>query len=512
MASGPAVSFRAVSKRFGATHALRDASLDIGAGTVHALVGANGAGKSTCLGVLAGRIAPDAGTVLVHDRPIPYGDPRGCRRIGISAIYQELTVIPALSALANVFLGDPPARLGVRADAAARRVYRDLRDRLGAGPPPDATAGDLAVADQQLVEIMRGLAADSRVLLFDEPTAALAWHERVLLLDLFRSLRATGLTVVLVSHNLDEVLKVSDEVTVFRDGSIVESRTTPQWTKKDLVDAMLGPATKSRLADELRTGGHADPATGTRVATRPLLQVTGLRVPGVLHGVDLTIHSGEIVGVGGLVGSGRTTLLRSLAGLEPRARGELQLTGSTTAMPRSVRAARRAGIGLLPEDRKRQGLVPQMSAASNAVLADLDSVSRFGVLSRKRTRAVVANSLARFRFPVNRLNERADHFSGGNQQKLLFARWLAKPPRLLLVDEPTRGIDIGAKQEILTVLEDLAAAGTGVVVVSSELEEVAALSHRVYVLSEGHCVGELNRATGPITTDAILRAAVRSGG
>lgn len=504
-----AVTFRRISKDFGATHALCDAELDLTAGAIHAFVGENGAGKSTCLGVLAGRIAPTRGEVRVWGKELRYGDPRAARRAGVVAIYQELTIVPALSAHANVFLGRPLTARGFLNERRMRARYLTLCEEVGVDAAPDGVpAGRLSVADQQLLEIMRALVADARVILFDEPTASLALHERHALLRLMERLRSAGLTIVFVSHNLDEVLEISDTVTVFREGSITECGPRHAWDKTRLVREMLGPDVGERLAHELLEDAPAQ--TALHAACRdeaPLLRVEALTVPGAIVDVELEIYPGEVLGLGGLVGSGRTTVLRALAGLEPRATGRLWVQGTKTPLPRTVRQARRLGIALVPEDRKRQGLVLQMDAMNNVALGSFGALSRMGVLSRRRMATETTRVAEGFGFRPERIGEIARNLSGGNQQKLLLARWGLSPPRVLLADEPTRGIDIGAKAEIMSALEALAADGLGIVVVSSELEEVSALSDRVVVLAEGRHAGTLDRRESPITPTSIMSTA-----
>jgi len=511
-AAQAAVTYRGVCKEYAATQALRDADLELAAGRVHALVGENGAGKSTCLGVLAGRIEPTRGEVSVFGDEISYGDPRGCRRAGVVAIYQELTIVPALTAQANVFLGLPLSRRGFLSEGAMRARYLELCEEIGVPAVPDGVpAGKLSVAEQQLLEIMRALVSDARVILFDEPTASLALHERDALLRLMDRLRSNGITLVFVSHNLDEVLQISDTVTVFREGSIVARGARDEWDKARLVRAMLGGEVADRIRHELLEDDEAAalelPEPAHSEGDVPLVRVAGLTVPGAVEGVGLEIYAGEILGLGGLVGSGRTTVLRALAGLEPRATGRMWVDGREVGLPRSVRQARRYGIALLPEDRKGQGLVLQMDAMNNVALSDLRSVARFGFLSRRRMAKRTTEMAAGFGFRAERIGETARNLSGGNQQKLLLARWRFCPPRILLADEPTRGIDIGAKAEIMSSLEAMASEGLGIVVVSSELEEVCALSHRVVVLAEGRMVGLLERDEASITPSRIMSTA-----
>ena len=499
--SQSAVRFRGVCKSFGTVEALRDLDLSIESGTIHALVGENGAGKSTSLGLLAGRIAPSAGEISVFGEPLSsYGDPRASRAAGVMAIYQELTIVPALSAHANVFLGQAISRAGFLSETEMRDRYVSLCERLQVEPVPSGVpAGRLSVAEQQLLEIMRAMVGEARIVLFDEPTAALAQPEREALLKLMDDLRRAGMTLAFVSHNLDEVLEVADVVSVFREGELAASGPRSRWSQADLGKEMVGREHGERLSLEL-SGEVAEPAERSarpgRVAGEPRMRVAGLSIPGVLDDVSLSVASGEILGVAGLVGSGRSSLLRSLAGLESRASGELWIEGRAVAWPSTVRAARRLGIALIPEDRKAQGLVLGMSARDNVTMSGWNEVVRHGLISSGLMNERATAATEGLGFPKDRLGRPASELSGGNQQKLLFARWRHRRPCVLLADEPTRGIDIGAKEEIATVLRELAQEGVAVVLVSSELEEVVALSDTVIVLRHGEVRAIVNREEG----------------
>ena len=513
-----AVRYNAISKRFGATQALCELDLELGERQVHALVGENGAGKSTCLGLLAGRIAPSAGTISVFGREIDYGDPRACRRAGVAAIYQELTIVPALSPQANVFLAGPLTQSGFLSEREMRARYVELCEQIGvAAAPRNARAGDLTIAEQQLLEIMRALVCDAKVILFDEPTASLALPEREALLRLMADLRDQGRTVVFVSHNLDEVLEISDTITVFRDGQLAASRPASDWTKLALVQTMLGDKAKAAVLREMLDDADVRAETAPTEATRkrpritraelPLLAGESITVPGAIRDIAFELRAGEILGLGGLVGSGRTTLLRVLAGLEPRATGRLWLDGREVALPSTVRDSRRLGIGFIPEDRKGAGLVLPMAAMDNIVLSNLGAVARNGILSGRTVAAASQAAAAQMGFQGERIGELARNLSGGNQQKLLLARWRHSVPRILLADEPTRGIDIGAKREIMDALQAMAAEELGVIFVSSDLEEVCAIADRVLVLANGASAGVLDRSTGVVTAHDVLHAA-----
>jgi rhamnose transport system ATP-binding protein len=502
MATETAVRVRNLTKHFGATRALVDIDLDVPLGTIHALVGENGAGKSTCLGILGGRISPTNGSVDVLGAPLHYGDPRAARRAGVAVIYQELTISPHLSTQANVFLGNEAHSRGLLREAEMRSAFLDLCAEMEVHLPPDVPAGTLSVADQQMLEIQRALVADPQVILFDEPTASLAEHEREALFTVMRSLRAQGRTLVLVSHNLDEVLAISDAVTVFRNGRLIRTRAASEWTKPSLVQAMLGE--KMRELRAVRAG------TARTDGDAPLVRVRDLVVPGALGPVDFDLWPGEILGVAGVVGSGRTCLLSALAGLIPRATGELEVDGVVHPWPTAVRRSRDLGFALIPEDRKHAGLFQALSGYDNITISDYSQVGRYGVLSRPRVRAAASSAATRVALDETRLAAPVGALSGGNQQKAILARWQHAPPRVLLADEPTRGVDIGAKAEVLAALGELAERGMALMVVSSELEEIQDHADRALVLSEGRQVGDVSRDSGDLDVHNILHLAFRT--
>jgi ABC-type sugar transport system ATPase subunit len=499
MSREPMIECRSLTKFFGTTAALDSVDLDIRSGTIHALVGENGAGKSTCLGIIGGRIRPTSGSVRIAGTPYREWTPRSIRQMGVFSVYQELTIVPNLSAQANVFISSPRSRLGVLAQRKMREEYVALCDRYDVRPHPDVPAGALSAADQQIVEILRVLVGAPKVILLDEPTASLAQHERDALLRLMRDLRTSGITMGFVSHNLKEVIDVADYVTVFRDGAVTGQFANDGLDPGQLVKAMLGREAGKRQA--MRT-----PRASGQVR-RPILTVDNLSIRGrPLQQVSFQLRRGEILGIAGLVGSGRTSLLTALAGAQPRARGSLRIDGEPKRWPRSPFQARKLGIALLPEDRKRSGLVLSRPAADNILLSDFSAASRFGVLSARKMREVGGAASRAFDFDVSRLGEVARRFSGGNQQKLLMARWAHVRPTILLADEPTRGIDVGAKMEILRQLQDMVDKGVSVVLVSSEIEEILSVSHRVMVLAKGRFVAEFDNALGDVSVADIIGA------
>jgi ABC-type sugar transport system ATPase subunit len=486
-----ALRARGIHKAFPGVRALHDVDFDLLAGEVHGLVGENAAGKSTLVKIMTGADDRDAGSVEAFGREERHDDPRARRRSGIAAIYQELTIVPELSAAANVFLGRPHRRGAFVSRSRTHRAFARLTARLGLAIEPDVRAGTLSPANQQMLEIMRALASDHRILIMDEPTASLGPTERERLYDAVRGLRAAGVAVVYVSHDLDEVLALCDRVSVMRDGELVATEPVERWTKDALVTAMLGhvlltPPPQRRTIDE-----------------EEVLRVEGLAVPGVLEDISLTLRRGEILGLGGLVGSGRSELLRALAGADPNADGRLFVWERERPWPRTVRSALALGIALAPEDRKAQGLVPTLSAAANVSLTDMRTVASGPVLRERRLLQRAAEAMRPLAFDVSRLREPVGSFSGGSQQKLVIGKWLHRRPDVLLMDEFTRGIDIGAKAEMLAVITRLAAQGMSIIIVSSELEEVVEGADRVLVLARGRVVGELGRADASV--ERILR-------
>ena len=484
---------------------MRDVTMDLATkGTIHALVGENGAGKSTCLGIAAGRIAPSSGTVVVAGEPLLLGSPRASKAAGVHAIYQELTIVPALSPEANVFLGRPLSKKGWLAEAAMRARYEEICARLGVAPARSSRSGSLSVAEQQVLEIMRALVSDASAILLDEPTASLAHAEREALYATLHELRDQGLALALVSHNLEEVLEHSDDITVFRDGQLVERRPAASWTKRELVTAMLG---KQNQGLEIAAGAHQPRRDSRRAGVgQPVLTVEGLTSPGLIEDISFELYPGEVLGIAGLVGSGRTSLLRALAGLDPLATGSVAVHAQPgTRVPHTVREARRRGIALLPEDRKGQGLLLARSGADNITLGEWSTLSKFSLLAGGKVGRAAADAAGPVGFDVRRLGENASRLSGGNQQKLMIARWLHTAHGVLLADEPTRGVDVGAKAEILVALQKVVEQRRSLIVVSSELEEVIGLSDRVLVLDKGRSLGILEASEREISVGLLLQ-------
>lgn len=475
-----AIRVRHVSKGFPGVQALRGVNFDLLSGEVHGLVGANGAGKSTFIRMLSGASRPDTGEIEVNGAPLFFDDPRHQRAAGIAAIYQELTIIPEMTALSNAFLGEVPQRLGLTDRRRMRARYAELSAWMGLSIPPDVRAGTLSVANQQMLEIMRAVQADRRVLIMDEPTAPLGPFERDRLYALIGRLVARGVSIIFISHDLDEVLRLCNRVSVMRDGQLVATRPAAAWSKDSLVQAMLGDVTIA-------------PGTRRAMAGRPaLLSVEGLTVPGRAADIGFTLHAGEVLGIAGLVGAGRTEVLRAIAGAEPASSGRMRIDGAAVAWPDGVRAAIARGVVLAPEDRKRQGLVLSRPSLGNLLLADLPATARGPLLDGRARRRAGEGLARRLGFDPGRLDTDALNLSGGNQQKLVLGKWLNRRPRVLLLDEPTRGIDLGAKQEIFQTIRRLTDEGMGVILVSSDLEEVVEHADRVLVMARGRQIALLD--------------------
>ena len=499
--TGAAVSFvelRGVSKRFGGVLALDDISLAITRGGVHGLVGENGAGKSTLGKIVAGEYKPDAGDVLLEGQVVHYSSPREALRRGITCVAQELSLVPARSVLENVLLGNEKTRLGFLQQGFARQQYAEAAERLGFWLDPNVRVASLSIADQQKVELMRAIARRARMIVMDEPTAALSPHDTQRLLEVVRRLAASGTTIVFVSHFLREVLEVCDEVTVLKDGAHVTTVPAATTTADQLVVAMIGRQLESSFPEKRMPAGDAP----------VVFRARGVGGFGSSGGVDLEVRRGEILGLAGLVGSGRTRLCRTLFGLG-RSSGDFFVDGQPCSLS-SPREAIAAGVVMLPESRRDEGLVMRRPIRDNVTLPHLDQFVSGGLVRRNDERAAVAQILSQVGVNETRNRGNVANISGGNQQRVLFAKWLLGTPKVLIADEPTRGVDVGAKRAIYDLLLRLASEGMAIVLVSSEIEEVLGLAHRVAVLRNGRIVGELH---GPeISKEAVMRVAFGSDG
>lgn len=489
---GPLLRMEGISKFFPGVQALNGVSLEVFPGECLALVGENGAGKSTLMKILSGVYLPDEGHLVFGGEPLTLSSPRQAQDFGISIIYQEFNLMPNLTVMENVFVGREPERFGFVRQASMARQTRELLRQLGVRLRPDAIVRDLSVADQQMVEIAKALSTNARLVIMDEPTSALSETEVTTLFQMIRQLKAQGLGIIFITHRLDEVFKIADRVTVLRDGrNAGEARVqevTPDWIVRMMVGRELGDLFQKEAAV-------------VAVGAAPALEIRGLSRTGtmrdaaaiVLNDVSLTVRSGEIVGLAGLVGSGRTEVVRAVFGADPFDRGEILIDGIHVQI-RSPRDAIRHGIGLVPEDRKTQALVLDLTVRENITLASLSRLVRFGFVLRGKERARAREFVQALRIRTPSLDQRAINLSGGNQQKVVIAKWLALRPRVLIMDEPTRGIDIGAKAEVHHLMSELAGQGVAILMISSELPEVLGMSDRVLVMRQGRIAGELLRA------------------
>jgi rhamnose transport system ATP-binding protein len=472
-----------VSKSFGAVAALRDVRLELRAGEAHALVGENGAGKSTLVKILAGAHAPDAGTLTLDGRPLVLHNPADARAAGIAVIYQEPTLFADLSVAENIFMGRQPLRGMRRIDAAEmRRRAAELFARLGVQMDPDRPARGLSIADQQLVEIAKALSFDARVLIMDEPTAALSGVEVERLFAVARSLRDAGAAVLFISHRFDEVFALCERITVMRDGQWVSTDPTAELTVADVVRRMVGRDVSAMFPKEDTEAGAAR------------LEVRGLTRQGAFADVSFTVRGGEIVALAGLVGAGRSEVIRAVFGVDGYDSGEVLVDGKPLRRG-SAAAAIAAGLALVPEDRRQQGLVMELSVERNATLPRRWKLAGFGLLFGGSERRSAQDWARRLQVKAAKLADPVATLSGGNQQKVVLAKWLATEPRVLIVDEPTRGIDVGTKAEVHRLLSRLAADGVAVLMVSSELPEVLGMADRVLVMHEGRLTADIPRST-----------------
>lgn len=474
-----------VSKSFGGVAAVNNVSFELRAGEVHGLVGANGAGKSTFTRILAGAEKADGGSIRRDGHDIAPATPREGRLEGIAAIYQELSLVPEMSALSNVFIGNLLQKgpfLDVR---AMRKRYTEISAWMGVEIPPRAVVRSLSIADQQMLEIMRAMQGRNAVLVMDEPSAPLGPKERAKLHALIAQLAGRGTGIIFISHDLDEVLTHCDRVSVMRDAQLIDTRPANEWSKASLVTAMLGRA--SDVQGTVRSHYGAE-----------VLSAENVSVTGRVFNATFSVQAGEILGIAGLVGAGRTELLCALAGAEPRASGRMTVMGKSHLLPASLQQAISTGIALVPEDRKRQGLVLSRSSLSNITLPSLKSFSRFSFLRRSRQRQSGESLSLAVGFSPSRIQAVSGKLSGGNQQKLVIGKWLYRRPRVLLLDEPTRGVDVGAKHEIYQAVRRIANEGAAIVLVSSDLDEVVANADRIIVLARGRIVGELSKAEASV--------------
>jgi ABC-type sugar transport system ATPase subunit len=480
--SEAAVRFEHIAKRFPGVQALDDVSLEIASGSCHALCGENGAGKSTLGKILAGIYAPDSGRIVVHGREVEFTGPRDALAVGIGMVHQELAFCGNLSVAENLCLAAMPSRRGFVVRDALARQARAMLAEIGAELDVFRSLGELTTAQQQIVQIASAVGSGARIIVFDEPTSSLSQLDAERLYELIGRLKARGVTCIYVSHRMPEVFKLCDTVTVLRDGRHVATRPATELSETELVQMMIG----REVAEYFPRARHD-------AQREELLRVDGLSLPGKFEDIGFSLHAGEVIGLAGLVGAGRSDVAAALFGIEPPAAGTIRVRGREVTV-HSPSEAIELGIGLVPEDRKRQGLVQTESGLRNTSLSILDRLSRFTWIDRVKERALVQEYFDRLRVRAPSVDVMVAGLSGGNQQKIVLARWLAARSKILILDEPTRGVDVGAKAEIHALIGELAEQGAAVLLISSELPELLNLSDRILVLRAGKIVGELTRA------------------
>ncbi|MFZ1429637.1 MAG: sugar ABC transporter ATP-binding protein [Geminicoccaceae bacterium] len=494
----PVLAVEGLSKSFPGVRALHDVRFDVRAGEVHALMGENGAGKSTLIKIVSGVYRPDSGSIKIDGRETRFSGPQAAQAAGIATVFQELLLFPDLSVAENIFLGHAPRSAwgGIDWRAMTTRASEILASLEIHELDVTAPVSSLSVANRQRVEIAKALSLNARVLIMDEPTAALPEADVLRLFAIVRNLRARGVGVVYISHRMAEIFLLADRVTVLRDGEFVATKAVADTSEPDLITMMVG-----------RTIDHLFPKFATKVGP-PVLEVRDLVSPPVVRGVSLTVRAGEIVGLAGLIGSGRSEVAQTVFGITPAQSGEIRIDGEVVRIG-SAAQAKRHGIAYVPEDRGSQGIVRPMSLRHNVSMAVLERIVRHGFIDRATEAVMATDAIDRFGIRARGPDQIVGKLSGGNQQKVVLGKWLATKPRLLIMDEPTRGIDVGAKAEIHRLMSELAAQGLAVLMISSELPEILGMSDRILVMREGRIVAEFARAEAD--QENIANAMMRVG-
>lgn len=478
-----AIEMIGVSKHFGGIQALKNVSFSVKKGSVHALVGENGAGKSTLMKILSGVYKKDQGRTILDDKDVEINDYSHSQALGIAFVPQELALVQYFSVAENIFLGREPRQAG-KTLIDWKGLYKDtekLLEELNINLNPKTKVRDLSVSDQQMVVIARILSQDAKVIIMDEPTARLGHHEIIKLLDYIRYLKAKGNTIIYISHRLEEIFEICDSVTVLRDGEAVSTKEVKDVTKDELIKLMVNRDVKSGQI-----------LYGDRKLAGEVLQVKNLTRTGVVRDISFSVRAGEILGIFGLVGSGRTETIRAMLGIDPRHGGTILLEGREVNF-RNIRDSIKAGLVLVPEERRNQGVILSLSIRSNVTLGDLKKYGRFGILDQRKEKQAVTELVDRLRVRRSSIEQKVGDLSGGNQQKVVLSKWMANEVKVFLLDEPTRGIDVGAKSEIYQLIEKIASEGTAVVIISSEIPEIQSICDRVIIMKEGQITAELNR-------------------
>ncbi len=495
--SRPFIEIDHISKSFGGVHALRDVSFDIRPGELHALVGENGAGKSTLIKVLGGNYLPEHGTVKVEGHELKLGDVKASEAVGISVIHQEPTAFPHLSSEDSIFIGAEPTMFGglLLNRPVMRARTKELLARVGATFDPSLPLEKLSVAQRQLAAVARALAHKSRLLIMDEPTASLSQRETDSLFLIVKQLLDEGVSILYVSHRMEEILALADRATVFRDGTYVGTLEREQINRAELIKMMVG-----------REITEYERYEASEKVGDPILQVRGLTQAGTFRDVNFDVHSGEVMGLGGLVGAGRTEVARVLFGLEEADSGTVTMSGKPLELG-DIQKSMEAGIAMVPEDRQTQGAVLQMSIADNMVMAVMRGWSKSSLRDFNREKKLIAEMMQRMSVKAKSSRDAVESLSGGNQQKIVLGKWLGTTPKLLILDEPTRGVDVGAKAEIHRLIRELANDGVAVLLISSDLPELLAISDRIVVMRHGSIAGELTQKQA--TQEAVIDLALQ---
>lgn len=486
-----------IGKTFPGVKALEGVNLTVREGQVHALLGENGAGKSTLIKILSGAYTKDEGQIFWEGRPVDIRNPQDAQALGISTIYQEFNLAPHLTVAENIYLGHLPKNGPLVDWAAAKKGAQEILDSLGVTLSVDSTTANLSVAEQQLVEIAKALNRKTRILIMDEPSAVLGEKDLEKLFEVVRSLQASGIGIIYISHRLKEIFELADQVTVLKDGRYIDTRDVAEVSMDDLVRLMIG-----RELEDVYPKRKPKPGD-------MLLEVNNVSRTGVLHNISFNLRAGEIIGFAGITGSGRTELARVIFGADPYHSGDMKLYGEMYKV-RSPGDAIRQRVGLVTEDRKRQGLLLKLPVTTNTTISGIKALCRFGIIKLREELELVQSFIKQLSIKTPSASFLVVNMSGGNQQKVVLARWLSLGTRVFIMDEPTRGIDVGSKSEIYQIMADLADQGVGIIMISSELPEVLGMSDRIMVMREGRLVKELSRAEA--SEETIMLHAVGGGG
>lgn len=476
------IEMTGINKSFGTNQVLKDAGFLLNDGEVHALMGENGAGKSTLMKILTGVYTKDAGTIIVDGKEVNYKTLQEAEKAGIVFIHQELNVMFDLTVEENLFMGkEIKNKFGICNQKAMRNKAKETLDKLGVNISPSKVMSDLSVGQQQMIEICKALMVDAKVIIMDEPTAALTQSETKVLFEVIHSLRKNGVSIVYISHRMEEIFELCDRITILRDGSYIGTRNISDVNMNDIVKMMIGREIGERYPKrEIKTG-------------KEILKVKGLTKKGVFENISFSVKEGEVLGVSGLMGAGRTEIMQAIFGNLPYEKGEIEINQKKVTI-KSPQAAIKNGIGFITEDRKTEGLLLEESIETNVALANLDKISSNNtILKRNKENELALKSIKELHIKCFGPHHECNNLSGGNQQKVVFAKWIYTEPKILILDEPTRGVDIGAKKEIYTIINELASKGVAIIMVSSELPEVLGMSDRVMVIREGSLRGILNR-------------------